>query len=271
MNRYISSKEALDVLSVLAPRPWCKKLLLQLMFEKAIRVYAGAGHFVGRVPILTLLDDESVVPGDGEKFWEAVQEKYGVVAPKEADLITTPRGTLAPVTGYRWTCEQDLSQYHEISWGYYLYADYLDWDLGELKIESIFPFETNGVFPEDDIMFSERRNIDHVRFSWLEFSVVLQNLAFDRSAIELLVGSEQTLKIRSAASVGRPTKWDWNGALIALIRKANEPDGLPTGHGAQASIERHLSDWFVFHYGEQPAASQIRHYAQKVMVGLDEK
>jgi hypothetical protein len=62
---------------------------------------------------------------------------------------------------------------------------------------------------------------------------------------------------------GRPQKWDWEGALIAIIRVA-DLDGLPQGPGAQAQIGELISDWFVKTTGNHPSESQIRQYASRI-------
>jgi hypothetical protein len=62
---------------------------------------------------------------------------------------------------------------------------------------------------------------------------------------------------------GRPRKWDWDGALIEMIRVA-ELDGLLQGPGTQARIAKLLSDWFVMTAGDHPPESQIREYASRI-------
>jgi hypothetical protein len=52
---------------------------------------------------------------------------------------------------------------------------------------------------------------------------------------------------------------------MAVIAVAQEPDGLPTGHGAQARIEEMIAAWFMDQSGECPASSQVRQRAAKIM------
>ncbi len=54
---------------------------------------------------------------------------------------------------------------------------------------------------------------------------------------------------------GRPTEWNWDGAVGHLIAVANTMDGLPD---TQADIERLVADWFSDTYDAQPAESAIR-------------
>jgi hypothetical protein len=61
---------------------------------------------------------------------------------------------------------------------------------------------------------------------------------------------------------GRPPRWDWEGALIEVMRVANTPDGLPSGRGAQAEIERIMRDWFVASSDEAPSTSDMPDYGE---------
>lgn len=72
---------------------------------------------------------------------------------------------------------------------------------------------------------------------------------------------------------GRPSEWKWEDVLIHLIAKANLPDGLPTERGAQAQIEKMISEWFMQKTGNSPAPSEIRKRASAVMTAIsgDEK
>lgn len=71
------------------------------------------------------------------------------------------------------------------------------------------------------------------------------------------------------AAQGRPTKWDWEGALCAIIAEANGLDGLPTGHGAQAEIGRRIAQWFRQTSDGEPSASQIGERAARVMAAIE--
>lgn len=67
---------------------------------------------------------------------------------------------------------------------------------------------------------------------------------------------------------GRPPIWDWDGAMTHIIAIANMPDGLPSGRGAQASIEGSLHDWFIQTAGNSPSESEIRKRASAIMKRL---
>ena len=106
-----------------------------------------------------------------------------------------------------------------------------------------------------------------------EYEVEIEGLSFEFSKIEMLLPSVelgQTTGFTAAQHdkrkpVGRPLKWDWEGAMTFVISRAQHPDGLPTGHGAQARIEAMISEWFVQQVQEAPSPSQVRQRAAKIM------
>jgi hypothetical protein len=68
---------------------------------------------------------------------------------------------------------------------------------------------------------------------------------------------------------GRPSKWDWEGALIYVAAQANLPDGLIDEEGGtQADIEEMISEWFIQRTGDSPAESEIRKRASAVMKAI---
>ena len=271
MKRLVSSREALDILSKSAPRTWCKRLLSQLVFEDQISAYCTFGNLRGFVPITCLLDTQDVVPGHGDAFWIAVKEKWGIVAPTEKDVIITQNGTLAPITGYRWY-ESDDFPAQQIGFGYFHYADEIDWEKGRISISSIFPNESErDYFLPDDNMFGEEERRGETLFSWLEFKVEIEGLSFEGSTIELISGLESRSTEKPNQRLGRPKKWDWEGALISVIGLANEVDGIGKARGEQARVEEEMATWFLDTTGEQPQPSQIRKYASRIMAYLAEK
>lgn len=272
MNRYISTKDALDTLSALAPRAWCKKLLTCLMFEGSLTPYASGGRLIGRVPLPILLDDDNIAPKDGGKFWAAVSDKYGPGGPSEAEGKSTNRGILLRITGAAWSPDNVGFGNHAVGFGYFHYADSLDWEAGRLTIESLFPDECwRELFLEDDAMFHSGSYLAQPRFSWLEFEVELTDLCFERTAIEMLTGFEQPNNPVSHRRLGRPKKWDWEGAMAHVAAEANRnPDGLPVGYGAQTKVEQLILNWFMTRSGETPAESEVRLRATKVLAAIEE-
>lgn len=71
-------------------------------------------------------------------------------------------------------------------------------------------------------------------------------------------------KVQESAPV-RKRMHDWEGAMIHLIALSNSPDGLPTGYGAQAQIARLMALWFQKVHGREPANSELRQRAQRIL------
>lgn len=70
---------------------------------------------------------------------------------------------------------------------------------------------------------------------------------------------------------GRKRKWDWEGAICAVVARANLPDGLPEGYRAQAEIGRIMADWFRDHdpNGNSPVPSEIGLRAAKIVEAIE--
>jgi hypothetical protein len=276
MNRFISSHDTLQALSLRAPKPWCKRLLLSLIEDGLIQAFTTDGDLTGRVPALSLLDDDRLAPIDGETFWEAVRAQWGIGrhfsdAPLEPEYKNSVRGKLYKVTGARLYSDNGDGP-HPVSPGYFELADELNLEDGTLFIDSVFPNELDKTeFFHDDIIFSDGGKLAQPRFSWLEYEIRLSGLCFSRSAIELFCGGDALGNGSTTRSRARETKWDWAGATTSVVALANTPDGIGTGRGEQARVERAMADWFVRSCGDQPHASQIRDMAQRVMAELADK
>jgi len=68
---------------------------------------------------------------------------------------------------------------------------------------------------------------------------------------------------------GRHRKWDWEGALLAVIAKANTSDGLPEGFRAHAEICKIMTEWFEKTQGGSPASSEIGSRASRILDGVN--
>jgi hypothetical protein len=91
---------------------------------------------------------------------------------------------------------------------------------------------------------------------------------FDKSQIPV---EEQraAATLRSEERRGAKRKWDWEGAICSVAARANTPDGLPSGHGAQAEIGRMLAEWFRDNQDGEPVASEIGARASKIMEAVE--
>lgn len=65
----------------------------------------------------------------------------------------------------------------------------------------------------------------------------------------------------SANRGGRPHQHDWNTFILEVIRRANQPDGLPD---TQAELVRDMLAWFQSTYGREPAESSVKERISKI-------
>ncbi len=153
-----------------------------------------------------------------------------------------------------------------IDLGFLLLMSKFDWQNSAMECDYLDDsyLRINWLFQSQDFVGSE--------FSDPTYSVKFSGLKFDANRIELLLPAAQfSAKIEKSAGVstarqmGRPTKWDWDGAMSHVIAVAQTPDGLPTGHGAQAKIEAIMAEWFEAETGNSPAISQIRAKASRII------
>lgn len=102
---------------------------------------------------------------------------------------------------------------------------------------------------------------------WKAIGVTFEPISIEalaRSAKNSAAESHLAAKVQNSAP-RREKKHDWEGALIHVIAWANSPDGLPTGYGAQAKIERSMACWFQKVYKREPAPSELRKYAKRIL------
>lgn len=60
---------------------------------------------------------------------------------------------------------------------------------------------------------------------------------------------------------GRPQEHDWNTFILEIIRRANQPDGLPV---TQAELVRDMLTWFQETFGNEPAESSVKERISKI-------
>lgn len=257
----------MNFLSQAAPRPWVQRLLRWMAFDEGLMAYSRKGRVqpFGSVCDMTSQIIEKAGELSGPKMDEAIRQEFTKdVAEK---LIGRDPFSRFYDEAYHWDETEDPK---EIDFGFFLYASEIDWESGTLKAENI-PWNDQlheTFFPNSEFFQTELERA--------EFEVEMEGLSFEFSKIEMLLPSmelgqksgfvAQSNDLRG--KIGRPQKWDWEGALAYIICAAHHPDGLPTGPGAQAKIEGMISDWFMREVDDTPAQSQIRQRAAKVMQTL---
>lgn len=261
--KLISSADSLNFLSKSAPRPWVKRMLKWMIYEGELSPYFTHGKITPFTSVLGVL-----VQVDGLAQLEAGPKRDAAIrAQFESELADQliGRDRFAEVFGE--PVEWDESEEpHQVGPGFFLYADEIDWEEGSIIAEIHYPESQ-----EEHHLFWDAEEHLSAQFERSQYKAELSGLRFSLDALEMMLptvepsASRATSDSEHVTAIGRPRKWDWEGAFAKLALVAQHPDGLPVGPGAQAQIERILSEWFVAETGDSPATSQIRQRAQKMM------
>lgn len=266
--KLISSREAVAFLSQAAPRPWVQRLLRWLVFDEGLPAYSREGKVQPHTIVFeyTLQLVEKAGERSGPQMDAAIREEY--CAEIAAKLVGKDPFSRFDEEPYEWDETEEPMQ---LDIGFFLYATEIDWDAGILKADALPGYgELQEVFfPDSQFLGSELERP--------EFEAEIKGLSFEASKVELLLPSmslDRNIGFSAGSNerrrpVGRPRKWDWEGAMAHVIAKAQHPDGLPTGHGAQAKIETLISEWFLLEAQESPSPSQIRQRASKIIRMLE--
>lgn len=199
---------------------------------------------------------------DKEDIERAIREEFGEET--AAELIKQDKHDIFYDDPATWS---ETEGPKKIDPDFFHFASLIDWEAGVLEASEI-PADDNFyefLYPNSEFLAT--------RLEDPEFQIRFEGLSFEFHAVELLL---PTMKLGETAGFiitapkqqrpkGRPPKWDWEGAIMHLLEQAQTPDGLPTGHGAQAKIEAMIADWFVNETKGQSSASQIRQRASKIM------
>ena len=266
--KLVSSASALDFLGKAAPRPWIKRMIPWMIYAGELKPFFATGRIVPRAMLMAILVAEGGIDllGPMEARDAAIRERWN--REMSAKLVGRRNDEYIEDDPIEWNEEDDPQ---EVGGGFFFYADDIDWENGTLLAEIIDP----NLGDLQDYLFWDADEHLSSGFPKPDFSVILRGLCFRWDQIEMLQPSEQLLIEKesrvastSTRSIGRPRKWDWDGALAHLLSIAQHPDGLPVGAGAQAQIEKHIAEWFINSTGGSPTTSQIRACAQRVMQAL---
>jgi hypothetical protein len=266
--QFLTSKEAVDFLSQAAPRPWVCRMLRWMIVDDQLRGYFTKAQIQASAlafQFLYPLAEEAGAP-TGPKMDALIDRDH------EPNLAEKLRGKSAHDTIFDDPLDWEAEEGHEAQDpGYFLFASEIDWDAGVLKADWLptDPDVLDMLFPTAEFSYSE--------FEHADYSARFEGLAFDRAHIEMMlpnfkmgeIGLVDRTPLGGRRHVGRPRTWDWEGALAYIVTQAQTPDGLPTGHGAQARIETMIAEWFESEVGSSPAVSQIRKRASIVVRGLE--
>lgn len=239
-----------------------------MAFDEGLTAYSRKGRVraFGSVSDFTaqLLDKAGKL--SGPEMDDAIREEY-------SEEIAAKLVGKDPFSRY----EDNVLEWNEneepkaLDIGFFLFATEIDWDVGVLKADYI---------PADgelrDIFFADSEFLN-TELERPEFEAEFEGLSFEFSKIEMLLPTMPLFESSAFTAtqterrrpLGRPPKWDWEGAMAFVISKAHHPDGLPTGPGAQARIESLIADWFVSEHLDAPSPSQVRQRAAKIMQMLE--
>ena len=273
---FVTASQALDALQHHGPRAWCKRLLLWRIFEGTTAAYFFSGTIIEcRRPASFLVEAQAQ---SGEMSLALVEEHFSAEVAEALRAVGCPEKVekimeVFSLGGIEVRREEWRDEPRIIEIGPFVFADEVDFESGILRMEE---FPSRNV---NDVLFGEEHDF------WSEYDdgeldVELGGLSFELPAIEMLAPNAPPLVPISTKEVhaprptrggpGRNRKWDWEGALARVVSIANTPDGLPEGHGAQAAIERMISEWFTATTSGQPPESEIRKRAAQVMRAICE-
>ena len=259
--KLISSADTLNFLCKSAPRPWVKRMLKWMIYAGELAPYFTRGKIIPFTNVLGVLlqVEELALLESGPKRDAAIRENF------EEEIAKQLIGRAAEDVVWEEPIEWDETEEpHEVGAGFFVYAEELNWEAGSLSAEISDPEDNSHLFWDAKSHLGSE-------FRRPEYKVELSGLCFPMDVIEMLLpsaeldASQPTRHVQRESIIGRPQKWDWEGAFARLAVVAQHPDGLPSGPGAQAQIEGILANWFISETGDSPASSQIRQRAQKMM------
>lgn len=266
--KLISAREAVNFLAQAAPRPWVQRLLRWMAFDGELNAFSSKGRVRAHTTVFSLTRHLVREVGElsGPKMDAAIRKEF---APEFAEkLLGIGRHDSVYDEPFTW---DESEEPRLLDVGFFLFPSEIDWQTGLMKIDeiSIKGDFFQAIFISDDMFGTE--------FDDPEFDAEIEGLSFDFSQIELLLphlelgqssGFFADLSERKRG-MGRPPKWDWEGAIAYVVSQAQTPDGLPTGPGAQARIEELISGWFIRETNDAPATSQVRQRAATIMRMLE--
>lgn len=266
--KLVTSREAIAFLSQAAPRAWVQRLLRCMIIDGELDAYFSAGRVQPHTSVFnfTLALREQAGEFSGPKMDRVIREHF---EPAMADKLVGKDGRdRVNDELIDWESEEG---HDAIDLGWIFFAEEIDWEAGTLKVDWVPTHRDTAdwMFRSGEFFNSE--------FDSADYEAEFEGMSFSFASIEMLlpsaslgsVSNGMESAVQNRARVGRPPKWDWEGALSHVVTKAQTPDGLPTGPGAQARIEEIISEWFIGETGDAPASSQVRERAAKIMRSLE--
>lgn len=261
MPRYLETSKAIDYLSASAPRAWVKTMLQGMLCSGQIRALAQKGKVEANYFIPTLLSNAATPEKSHEYVIQNLNEFFPVGL---ARAIADSKSGRVTQNIFEWG--EPFGAAVQVQRGLFIYAEDIDLEQGTLR-----SFFDSGDLNER-FFYGDETTMLHPNYPGARIICEIEHLLINADVLEMLqpnihLPDAGAVEV-AAAKTGRPRKWNWDDALAHMVSLANKPDGLSTGPGAQAQIERLMAEWFQRTAGDVPADSQIRLYAAKVMAAL---
>ncbi|MBK3736097.1 hypothetical protein GAY29_23930 [Azospirillum brasilense] len=199
---YISVSSALDMMSRMAPRPWCKKLLAHMVHTGELDAFFSAGTVSLRTR--AIFEDE-VNNYDDIQIDQRLEPVTGVDILENDSTNVQPQGTL--VGCFSKVVDQWKDEYRKTpSWVLTCGAN-VDWEKGTVSSE----------FMEDE--WGERYGYGNHDDG--EIQISLSGMVFDFEKVEMYVpnsGAPNNIELIAKKQVvplpvGRPRKYEWEGRV----------------------------------------------------------
>lgn len=262
----ITTGQTLDMLATLAPRAWAKRLLKALVLDGELHLYARQGLVTETVWIGLLTSGRRTA--DGAEYIKPDSEEVARIYGEEVAEAIKSKAIMDEVELHR---DEWKDAPRDVPFALML-TDQVDFEAGSLTFERY-----GNDIPDDWLSTAEETFSRYHRES--THRIVLGDLCCSLEQVELLapqavapapIAQSQAVEPLRGGP-GRRPKWDWEGALAAVTAIANSVDGLPTGLGAQAEVERFLAEYFSAHGGGSPAESELRKRASRIMQAIDQR
>jgi hypothetical protein len=267
----VSSSQALDMLSVHAPRAWAKRLLSWQIYVGELELLFAAGTWRERMYAFHFTRGENVLdPTTGvlragpDRSIEDIRSEFG---DEIANAVQKAGANdMIDVRIETWHREPRTFPVEVL-----VHSEEVDWESGTITADFSGRFIEST--SEESGLWTENEGAD--------LTLNLLDMCFDLSDIEMIApgasppatvflprvtgaGSEAATR---KGGPGRRREYDWDGALLHLVGQAEKnsiaPD--PDAVGAQAAIKRILADWFSEHGGKIPADSQLQSFAKRAL------
>lgn len=233
--KFIALHDTLRVMSEHTHYNWCKWAVRDALLDGQLTAYAKAGRVKSYARAASLRLGASNTGNGDRRRWDCVpaeiEKDYGI---ELADFAELDWDAKLLVCEWEW---QEPDAPLNIGIGYHFWGE-TDWARSTHKLDEYQGDDGwREFFRYDQIVDDglDLRLVYDVELRGLcleldEIAAFAPNINFDQLAVD-----EAAAITKKKGAAGRPRKWDWTGAIVAVVAVAYTPDGLPRGQGAQAT------------------------------------